>query len=524
MKQLTRLKKIAASLLTAALVFTSVVGVAADTTDSSSSSTGTGTITISNPISTADYDLYRIFDFEGSTVSDNGSYSEGVYKLSSKWSGFISDYFTENSDGTLTFNDFDDETDAKALAEEAFDYIEEKKNTEEEITADYTRSSRNFVSSNNADGDLTFTFDPVELGYYLVDSSVGTLLSLDTTTTEAVIKEKNEEPTVEKEVLDNVTGTDSDKYGETNDAAIGDVVTFQATINYKVGAENYVFHDNMSEGLSFNGVDSMTAVMYKADGTLIREVDHDQLEKAIDTNPSDGDTFDLTVQECLDEITEDGYDGYILLTYSATVTSDALIAADANTNDAKLTYGDDQTTEWDQTKTYVYQFELKKYSASDSTSSNLAGAKFSLLSTKDDLSTSMNLVKVDDTTYRLATDDEIADTNTETVTDFETVATGNITIKGLNAATYYLYEIAAPSGYNRLTSSVEVIISRQDSSASGSYLVNSSSDHVVPIANGTGSVLPSTGGIGTTIFYIVGGILIIAGLAWFIVRRKSDAE
>ena len=517
MKQLTRLKKIAASLLTAALVFTSVVGVAADTTDSSSSSTGTGTITISNAVSknTVSYNLYRIFDFEGST-SSNGVYTEGVYKLSSKWSGFTSDYFKVNADNTLTFNNFTDESAAKAFAKEAFAYVSANSIT---VSADYTR--KNAKEKSNSDGTVTLTFSGVPLGYYLIDSSVGTLLSLDTTSSNATMTEKNEEPTVKKEVLDNVTGTDSDKYGKTNHAAIGDVVKFQATINCKVGAENYVFHDNMSEGLSFNGVNSMTAVMYKADGTLIREVDHDKLAKAIDTDPKDGDTFDLTVgQEYLDEITKDGYDGYILLTYSATVTSDALIAADANTNDAKLTYGDDQTTEWDQTKTYVYQFELKKYSASDSTSSNLAGAKFSLLSENK---VSMNLIKIDDTTYRLATAAEVE--AGKSVTEFETVAAGNTTVSGLNAAKYYLRETEAPSGYNRLTEDVEVVISRQDSSAvEKTYLVNSSSDRVVAIANGTGSVLPSTGGIGTTIFYIVGGILIIAGLAWFIVRRKSDAE
>ncbi|XME01271.1 SpaH/EbpB family LPXTG-anchored major pilin [Lachnospiraceae bacterium C1.1] len=510
MKQLTRLKKIAASLLTAALVFTSVVGVAADTTDSSSSSTGTGTITISNAVSknTVSYNLYRIFDFEGST-SSNGVYTEGVYKLSSKWSGFESKYFKENSDKTLTFNNLTEST-VKAFAKEAFAYVSANSIT---VSADYTR--KNAKEKSNSDGTVTLTFSGVPLGYYLIDSSVGTLLSLDTTSSNATMTEKNEEPTVEKEVYD------ISDYADTNHAAIGDVVKFQATINCKVGAENYVFHDNMSEGLSFNGVNSMTAVMYKADGTLIREVDHDKLAKAIDTDPKDGDTFDLTVgQEYLDEITKDGYDGYILLTYSATVTSDALIAADANTNNAKLTYGDDQTTEWDQTKTYVYQFELKKYSASDSTSANLAGAKFSLLSENK---VSMNLIKIDDTTYRLATAAEVE--AGKSVTEFETVAAGNTTVSGLNAAKYYLRETEAPSGYNRLTEDVEVVISRQDSSAvEKTYLVNSSSDRVVAIANGTGSVLPSTGGIGTTIFYIVGGILIIAGLAWFIVRRKSDAE
>ena len=508
MRQLARLKKMLAGVIAAAMVFTTGVSVASasETTDTTSEK---GKITITGAIDGVSYDLYRIFDFEGSTVSDNGAYAEGVYKLSDKWSAFTSSYFTVNADGTLTFNNFKEETDAKVFAKEAMAFV-----SANGIAADYTREDA------DTDADSTIVFEGVELGYYLVDSSVGTLLSLDTTTTEASIAEKNEVPTVDKEVLDDYTG--SDEYKKSNDAGVGDTVTFQVTIHAKAGAQNYVLHEVMSKGLSFNEI---TKVVLKNGDNVIdmTETFNEMKDQALTLNPTheDGrvDTFDLSIcQDCLDLITNDMD---IVITYTATVTSDAVVDG-SETNDVKLTYGDDHETEWDETTTYNYSFNLKKYSASDSTSANLAGAKFKLLLSDSDDAEAVKLVAMDDeNTYRVATDD---DSDTATIEEFTTTATGDIVIKGLDAGTYYLEETEAPSGYNKLTSRVKVIISRANDDADGNYFVNEREDHTVLIANGTGAVLPSTGGIGTTIFYIVGGILIIAALAWFIVRRKSENE
>ena len=80
-------------------------------------------------------------------------------------------------------------------------------------------------------------------------------------------------------------------------------------------------------------------------------------------------------------------------------------------------------------------------------------------------------------------------------------------------ANYYLQEEVAPAGYTMLDSRFEVVMDR-----------NLTEYQPVKILNNTGLVLPSTGGIGTTIFYIVGGVLIVAGIAYFIVRRKSNAQ
>ena len=92
-----------------------------------------------------------------------------------------------------------------------------------------------------------------------------------------------------------------------------------------------------------------------------------------------------------------------------------------------------------------------------------------------------------------------------------TLDNGTLHVEGVDSVTYYLEETDAPVGYNRLTERVAVTVSADNSV-------------IVDVPNSSGAVLPSTGGIGTTIFYIIGGLLIVAAVVFFVVRRKADAE
>ena len=100
----------------------------------------------------------------------------------------------------------------------------------------------------------TVSFTSLDLGYYLVDTTLGTLCSLDTTNPNVVMKEKNEVPTNVKTVQEDSTS----RYGEKNDANIGQTVNFQSTIIAQKGAQNYVFHDTMVAGLTCTGVTGIT--------------------------------------------------------------------------------------------------------------------------------------------------------------------------------------------------------------------------------------------------------------------------
>ena len=299
----------------------------------------------------------------------------------------------------------------------------------------------------------------------------------------------------------------------------------------------------MSEGLSFNGISKIEIRKATADGSLgeiykveregklvegvmegenlanalsvpgifERDVEHEKNgEKKVDT-------FDLHAgQVCLDNITE-AVD--IVVYYSAIVNEKAKIAGEVNPNGARLTYGENNETEESTTKTYVYKFDLHKYAKGAAANTNLAGAKFRLLSSNQ---VYINLVKLGDNEYRVATADEIKkNIDDEIVTNDK----GMITIKGLDIGKYFLKETEAPSGYNKLEELVEVNITRENESAdaNGTYIVNNDGDtHKVDVENSTGSLLPSTGGIGTTIFYLVGGLLIIGAFVSFIVRRKLN--
>ena len=105
--------------------------------------------------------------------------------------------------------------------------------------------------------DGTATLSGLNLGYYLVDTTLGTLCSLDTTNPTVAMKEKNEAPTITKDVQEDSNNT----WGDKNDADINQTVNFKATVTVKKGAENYTVHDTMSAGLTYKGVTAVKSVM-----------------------------------------------------------------------------------------------------------------------------------------------------------------------------------------------------------------------------------------------------------------------
>ena len=208
-------------------------------------------------------------------------------------------------------------------------------------------------------------------------------------------------------------------------------------------------------------------------------------------------------------------------------------------NDAYLEYNNKATTEHDTTETYVYAFNLKK---TDENGNALAGAKFTMINGTETLAFVYEGTDDDNVyVYRVASaveaygaqavvtkdSDGNAIVPTLTVgsvyTEIITPASGKVYVRGLDADSYTLTETEAPSGYNLLDNAVDVVVKRAKETIDGSYLINGSANEF-EVVNKTGSLLPSTGGIGTPIFYIIGAILIVAGVAYFIARRKADAE
>ncbi len=456
-----------------------------------------GTITINDALPGEEYSIYRIFDLE--------SFSGDLYsyKLNADWANFRNDsFFTVDANGYILWHAEDTQTAAAEFAGIAIDYA--KNNgiapvataTARELTADEVAAGTKYV---------TVEFKELALGYYLVDTTLGALCSLNTTNYDAIIEEKNEEPPVEKVVKEDSTGD----YGQTNTADYGEVVDFQSTITVKAGTENYVLHDKMSDNLELDA-NSFTV---KVDGA---DVDAENYTIKVFTDEEkaaeghDGCTFEIEF--------ENGYilgldpDTQIIVAYQATVVGGAPVYTGIP-NETKLTYGKESESTWSATETKTYGFEVFKYSGDNVA---LEGAKFVIYKTVDGVN-------------KYATAD--ADGNLTGWVDTEEAATkfvsdeyGFFEIKGIDADTYQVKEVEAPAGYNLIVAPFTVVINEDGTvTVDNGPAKNEKGNAVlyeVSIENKAGALLPSTGGIGTTIFYVVGGALMLGAAVLLISKRR----
>ena len=453
----------------------------------------TGSITIYDAAVGQTYTIYQILDLE----SYNNKAGAYAYKATTAWNTFINSvaikgiYVEVDAQGYVTWKG---DADAAAFAKLAQKYAK-----------DNSIANQGSVTATTT----TVSFNGLDLGYYLVDTTLGTLCSLDTTNPDVVMEEKNEAPTNVKTVQEDSTGA----WGATNDADIGQVVNFKSTITAQPGAENYVFHDKMSEGLTYKG----DAKVY-TDETMMQELAAGNY--MVNANPTDSDTFDITfTQDYLNTITAATK---LYVKYSATLNENAKVGLEGNLNASKLSYGEinketgkpGSTTPPSETKTYTWDVDVFKYTMNGETEKALAGATFTLRKNADG-SNPIALVSEGNNVYRVAKTNE-----TVTVTEITTDATGKFTIKGLDADTYYLTETAAPAGYNKLAAPVTIVIG-ENGVVNGTTEAPQGVDEV-KVLNQSGTELPSTGGIGTTIFYIVGGVLVVGAVVLLVTKKRMN--
>lgn len=477
------MKRVVSTLLVLVLVL-ALAGTAA--------AAGEGSITIDNAVKGKTYTIYRIFDLD----SHSEDYQALNYKVSAKWAAF----FAEGAE-SLNYVDIDE-----------LGYVTWKENAS---AADFAAKAIAFAKAQNivndgqkTAGSSTVAFTGLDLGYYLVQSDLGALCSLDTTMPSVTIKEKNSEPTVEKKVKEDSTGA----FGETNDADIGQTVDFETTITVVDGQpKGYVLHDTMSAGLTFNG----TVEVKIGNRPLTADTDY----TLVTADLNDGCTFEVRFV--------DGQlkpNDVVTVTYSATVNEKAVIGGEGNPNTTKLSYTDGSTTTKkdtpeSKTYTYVWEFDVLKYTMKDNAETSLAGAKFKLYKEVNGVK---NYVIVDESNKVTSwtTDEEAASV-------FTTPDDGSFTISGLDADTYYLEEVEAPAGYNKLAEPVKVTITASINAATNvgtaTVTYGENSTGTVKIENKTGVELPSTGGVGTTIFYVIGGLLMAVAVVLLVTKKKMSA-
>lgn len=464
-------KKLFAALLAAALVLAMAVPAFAEANATK------GSITISNTVKDETYTIYRMFKLDSYNAESN-TYS---YTVESDWEGFFKtgaggNYITLDGQNhpTWTAADENDSTTVAAFAKAALAWAAEKNisGTKETATGD------------------TVTFSNLDLGYYLVDSSLGALCGLNTTNPDATIKEKNEKPEIKKEVQ-----TSTGDWGDKNNAKIGDTVEYKVEITVADGAQTYTVTDTMSTGLTFNsGSLKVTANdVVTTDYTL--------------TPTTNG--FTLVLPETYVSTLTKGTT--IIVTYNATLNKDAVIDGDGNTNEVKLGYGNHQNTVPSKVTTKSYQFDLVKVDGA--TKKLLNGAEFKLY----DAENGGSVIKVVPVAggYRVANGDETGAVDTIKVN-------GKVHISGLDKTTYWLEETKAPDGYNMLTERKPVSLTNGSNNTTLTSSTWSEADHGVAVENNAGTVLPSTGGMGTTLFYVIGGGLMVAAVVLLVTKKRME--
>ena len=485
------IKKIAAIMFAFMMVVSMSCNVKAD---EGTSPETTGTLTINNVKKNQTYKLYKILDLE-SFSGDNYSYT-----IATGWEDFFKNggegavFMQNNENGYISFKEgMDVEDKLREFAQKAVKYANSKT----------LKPTKTYATSEN---QTSITDTGLALGYYLLDSSVGTLCSLSSSQPNVTINEKNDVPSVQKSFVD----------GETkNTASIGDTVYFKTIITAKAGAQNYVLHDKMDAGLTFNESSVKVKLNKKKtnENKDLTNTDYSLVTTGLESTAPKC-TFHINFIKDLCDGLE--VDDTITVTYSATLNENAVIAGEGNKNETWLKYGENNNLETTHPTTTTKTFEMKvfkfyKDKNDSNTEKGLDGAVFTL-SKNQNGSDPINLIDQGSNVYRVAK-------TGETVTTITTPKSGKFTIQGLGAGTYYLTETKQPAGYNKLSGPVKVEID-----TNGNVTVGGEAANPVEVENKTGTVLPSTGGAGTTMIYLVGAVLVLGSGVVLATKRRVKGK
>jgi len=542
------MKKFLAILLAVTMLMALSVSVLAD--DSAY------TITIINTASGHTYAAYQVFS---GTLSDTGVLSDIQWGDGVDSTALLNALKADTVFGTGTANIFA----AATTAEQAAKAISGQQN-DSVIAKEFAQvvgQHLGTAAGTSTFKDSKYTIPVTGTGYYFIkDASAVTGSDAATSYILQVVKSvevvpKSSVPSVEKKVQENTKSVDGDTpygtgYNDVADYSIGDTVPFELIgtlpTNYAdYTSYSYVFNDTLSAGLSVPSTLTFTAAAKTGD--TVTDVTASFTSTV--TAKTDGTTS--IAFACADLKTIQGLTAASTITikYSATLNSGAVIGLPGNPNEVTLTYsnnpnkggeGEKGTTPTD--KVIVFTYELDTTKEDGSTKAALAGAKFELYKTE---STTKDGTAVTATEYAQVKDGRLTGWTTE-----ETAATklvsgsdGLFKVAGLDDGTYYLKETDAPSGYSKLTSDIKLTISAATANnqtwsgkpsdaltaltirVNDGDAVNGDDNHAIvstTVLNNAGSTLPSTGGIGTTLFYVI-GILLMSGAAVLLITKKKMA-
>lgn len=509
------IKRIIALLLTAVMTMTmSVTAFAAGPTNCSL------TVNVKNgqDLKGQTINLYKLFDVTVSSDKKNYSYTV------SNAAGY-KDALVEVLGSPITTNSKDEEI-AKAVNDLGKNNSIGVQNFANKFTAKALKSNLASTATSNkiADSKKSHTFTGLAAGYYLVYVTGGKEIQSSLVTVEEgktnTVNLKTEAPSITKKA-------------EQDTVSIGQVVKYTVTgsVPDTTGYDKYVYtiHDELSNGLDFVNDANGTAVTdstvnvtvaFKAAG--VSATGTTPTTATLDTTNNKKMSLDLSAWVRANQINK-GKE--FTVTYYAKVNKDAVVT---EKNSATLEYGnnpsDTTTTTPSEAKTPTYPLNINKIKAG-TTDDRLAGAKFSLYNSESDATSGTNAIKVTGSNGNYVVDPTSENTVFESVKSID-VQNYNLRVNGLAAGTYYLVETDAPAGYNKLTDPIKVEIKKSTNEDVNAWtLFNNDenvADKIIDVENSTGSILPSTGGMGTISFTVVAALLVLGVAISFIRDRKRE--
>ena len=479
----------------------------ADEPAAAEAATETGSITVKNTVENATYTVYKIFD---ATFNGSGAVSYTIPEGQEEYAG-IRGYFTLSANGGKT-------------------YVQKRKDVTDAALFNWLKGKGVAGETKTGTGS-DLKFDNLDFGYYYIESSVenGAATMISSATPDAVVQEKNGNPTWGKG--SKITDKETYSVGDT----INYTVTYENALNFYTTQDSYgtstahkiyqyVLDDTMPEAVTLKTDLDSFKVYVNNDPVIVGNTENGSNAVVTITNNN----FTVTIpwaashDQKTDGTEEDFYydvvPATIKVTYQGVLTSDATLGStisetdQKNTNRATINPNGRTTDTGKKIEVYSGKITIDKVDADDTTK-KLKGAKFVVIDKESKDTEGVKYLKYDGT----ANDGKGAftwETKLADATPYTTGDDGTVEISGLAAGTYYLLEIEAPQGYNVLTAAQPIILTQGMNAEGVDQLLAKPQ-----VANNKGALLPSTGGMGTVAFAVV-GLIVMAGAAVTLIIKK----
>ena len=459
--------------------------------------------------------LYKLFDLSTSKSGETTNYAYTVNKVAG---------YKEALNKALGASYTTDEDYAKAVLSLGENNSVKVQKFANDFTAAALTNKLTATETSNkiTDSKTSYEFTDLKSGYYLVYVTGGkeiqsSLVTVDESTN--TVNLKTEAPSITKKA-------DSDT------VSIGQVVkyTVAGSVPDTTGYSEYVYkiNDTLSNGLDFVNDANGTAV--NGNTVNVTVAFKDETVSPAGTTPTTASlsgankrTMALDLSEWV-RANQTNKGKEFTVTYYAKVNNKAVVT---EKNKAQLEYGnkpgETTTTTPSEAKTPTYPLDINKIKTGSK--EKLAGAKFSLYTSETDAKNGTNPIKVTGSNGNYVVNPESTTKEFESVKSID-VEGYNLRVNGLAEGTYYLVETKAPDGFNKLTAPIVIKITKSTTGNEEDWTLSKNDvkeeDKIIDVENSTGSILPSTGGMGTIAFTVVAALLVLGVAVSFIRDRKKE--